>query len=157
VLVVASANCLQPDGQNDNGWDQGLLFLNPEKVWLQPPGYVTAMVSRNYQPLVIDAAVEGGGGRVDVTATRSEDGKTVVLRVVNLDENPRSARIHIDGFLPSKPLAVAEELVAPLQAANTAAAPERVKPGRVEWRHRMKDGEARYQFAPHSFTMLRFE
>ena len=31
--VTTSANCLQPDGQNDNGWDQGLLFLNPSQVW----------------------------------------------------------------------------------------------------------------------------
>ena len=36
--IACAANCLQPDGQNDNGWDQGLLFLNPSKVWLQPPG-----------------------------------------------------------------------------------------------------------------------
>ena len=48
--IVTSANCLQPDGQNDNGWDQGLLFLNPSQVWLQPPGYVTQMFSRNYLP-----------------------------------------------------------------------------------------------------------
>jgi hypothetical protein len=39
--IATSANCLQPDGQNDNGWDQGLLFLNPSQVWLQPPGHVT--------------------------------------------------------------------------------------------------------------------
>jgi len=30
--ILCAANCLQPDGQNDNGWDQGLLFLNPSKV-----------------------------------------------------------------------------------------------------------------------------
>jgi hypothetical protein len=23
--ITTSANCLQPDGQNDNGWDQGFL------------------------------------------------------------------------------------------------------------------------------------
>ena len=92
-----------------------------------------------------------------MTATRSEDGKSVILRVVNVDENPRAGRIRIEGFPPTKPLAVAEELVAPLQAANTAASPERVKPVRVLWRHEMKDGEATYQFAPHSFIVLRFE
>ena len=53
--VVTSANCLQPDGQNDNGWDQGLLFLDPSRVWLQPPGYVTRMISRNYQPRVLES------------------------------------------------------------------------------------------------------
>ena len=44
--IATSANCLQPDRQNDNGWNQGLLFLNPSQVWLQPPGYVTQMLSR---------------------------------------------------------------------------------------------------------------
>jgi len=33
--VVTSANCLQPDQENDNGWNQELLFLNPFQVWLQ--------------------------------------------------------------------------------------------------------------------------
>ena len=44
IPIAASANCLQPDGQNDNGWNQGLLFLSPSQVWLQPPGYVTRMI-----------------------------------------------------------------------------------------------------------------
>ena len=58
--IVTSANCLQADGQNDNGWNQGLLFLNPSQVWLQPPGYVTQMFSRNYMPRVVQARVTGG-------------------------------------------------------------------------------------------------
>ena len=36
---------------------------------------------------------------------------------------------------------------------NTAAAPDRVKPKETEWRHEA----ARYEFAPYSFTVLRFE
>ncbi len=71
VRIVCAANALQPDGQNDNGWDQGLLFLNPSRVWMQPPGYVTQMISRNYQPQVVDASVNGSDGDLDVTATRS--------------------------------------------------------------------------------------
>ena len=42
--------CLQPYRQNDNGWDQGLLFLTPSQVWGQPPYYVTRMVSNHYLP-----------------------------------------------------------------------------------------------------------
>ena len=45
VPICTSANGLQPDGQNDNGWDQGLLFLNTSQVWLQPPGYAAQMFS----------------------------------------------------------------------------------------------------------------
>ena len=46
VPIVCSANCLQPYRQNDNGWNQGLLFLSPSQVWSQPPGYVAQMLSR---------------------------------------------------------------------------------------------------------------
>ena len=61
--IVTSANCLQPDGQNDNGWDQGLLFLNPSQVWLQPPGYVTQMLARNYLPQLVTCEVTGNAGQ----------------------------------------------------------------------------------------------
>jgi hypothetical protein len=157
VPVACSANCLQVDGKNDNGWDQGLLFLNPSRVWLQPPGYVTRTIARNYQPRVLDARVENADGKLSVTATRSEDGKQVVLHVVNLDTRPRGSRIHLAGFSPSRPTASVEELAGPLNAVNTADAQQRISPRRSEWRHAMKDGVARYVFPPHSFTVLRFE
>jgi DUF1680 family protein/alpha-L-arabinofuranosidase len=157
VPVALSANALQPDGQNDNGWDQGLLFLNPSKVWLQPPGYVTQMVARNYQPRVADAEVVGGGDALSVTATRSEDGKQIVLQVVNTAAKPQPAGIRVDGLAPAKAVATVEELAAPLNAVNTADAPTRVVPRRAEWRHGMADGAATYVFPPHSFTVIRIE
>ncbi|OWK36562.1 family 16 glycoside hydrolase [Fimbriiglobus ruber] len=157
VPVALAANCLQPDGQNDNGWNQGLLFLNPSAVWLQPPGYVTRMVARNYLPRVIDARVEGADEKLSVTVTRSEDGKRVVLQVVNLDAKPKPARIQFDGFTPSQPAAKVEELAGPLDARNTAASPDRIRPRQVEWPHRLAEGVASYTFPPHSFTVIRFE
>ena len=66
--IVTSANCLQPDGQNDNGWDQGLLFLNPSQVWLQPPGYVTQMLARNRLPQAVPCEVTGEQTKLDVVA-----------------------------------------------------------------------------------------
>jgi hypothetical protein len=157
VPVVLSANCLQPDGQNDNGWDQGLLFLNPSTVWLQPPGYVTRMVARNYQPRVVDTHVGGAGGSLTVAATRSEDSKQVVLHVVNVTARPVPSRIHLDGFTPSRPVARVEELAGPLGARNTADNPRRITPREAEWRHDLKDEGAAYVFPPHSFTVLRFD
>ncbi len=79
IPIATSANGLQPDGQNDNGWNQGLLFLNPSQVWLQPPGYVTQMLSHNYLPQAVKCDVTGVEGGLDAVATRSEDGKTLVL------------------------------------------------------------------------------
>jgi len=156
VPVVTSANCLQPDGQNDNGWDQGLLFLNPSQVWLQPPGYVTRMISRHYQPFLVKSGAQSPGDILNVSAQRSEDGKTLVLQVVNLADKPTLAVIHMAGFTPANPAAAVEELAAPLDAANTAQAPERVIPVEKEWRHDIANGDANFTFQPHSFTLIQF-
>ncbi len=153
--VVTSANCLQCDGQNDNGWDQGLLFLNPSQVWLQPPGYVTRMTSRNYEPLLVRCNVEGGGDLFDANATRSEDGKTLVLKVVNGGESAVTAAIELRGFVPGLATAVVEELSAPLDARNSAEDPRRYVPTQREWRHEFKDGVARLEFKPFSYTVVR--
>jgi len=69
IPVVCSANCLQPDGQNDHGWDQGLLFFNPSSVWPQPALQVTQMISRNYLPNLVETDVEEAF-RFDVVAAQ---------------------------------------------------------------------------------------
>ena len=157
VPIVCSANGLQPDGQNDNGWDQGLLFLDPSKVWLQPPGYALRMISRNHEPVTLDAQVTGADGKLDVTATRDAAGKTIVLRVANLATEPRTCQIVLDGFAPAKDAARVEELAGPLDAANSAANVRRIEPKSTGWKHGMRNGAATYTFPPHSFTVIGFE
>jgi hypothetical protein len=156
IPIALSANCLQPDGQNDNGWNQGLLFLNQSQVWLQPPGFVTRMMARNYLPRMIEAKVEGDDGKLTVTASRSEDGKELVLAVVNLDSQARRSEIRVDGFAAVKDVAEVMELAGPLDARNTAGERERIVPKRIEWRHEMKDGAVKYEFAGQSFTVIHF-
>jgi alpha-L-arabinofuranosidase len=156
VPVGLSANALQPDGQNDNGWDQGLLFLNPTKVWLQPPGYVTRMVARGCLSRTADVSVKGGEV-LEVTATRSEDGKQVALQVVNSGATPIRARLRIDGFEPTRPKADVEELAGQLGDKNSADAPTRIVPRRLDWTHSLPAGPADYTFPPRSFTVLRFD
>jgi hypothetical protein len=153
--VVTSANCLQPDGQNDNGWNQGLLFLNPSQVWLQPPGYVTQMFSRHYEPLLVGSKVEPAGNPLSVTATRNEKGTALVLMVVNPGSKPISTTIAIRGRLPSKSATV-EELAGDLEQANSSDEPERIKPHSSKWKPHFKDGRVNYTFAPHSFTVIQF-
>ncbi len=102
IPIVTSANGLQPDGQNDNNWDQGLLFLNPSQVWLQPPGHVTKMQSRNYLPKLVKCTVTDKQGKLDVVAKRSDDGKTLVLLVVNPGELAVASQIKLSGFAPEK-------------------------------------------------------
>jgi hypothetical protein len=155
--IACSANCLQPDGQNDNDWNQGLLFLNPSQVWLQPPGYVTRMFSRNCQPLLVQSQVQGTGSALDVNAKRSEDGKTLVLQVVNATEQSLPATLQVHAYVPAQPMAQVEELVGPLQAANTAVASARIKPYAFAWEHGLGHGKTTFTFAPNSVTVIRFE
>jgi alpha-L-arabinofuranosidase len=157
VPIVTSANCLQPDGQNDNAWDQGLLFLDPSQVWLQPPGYVTQMLSRNYLPQLVRCHWTGAEGALDVNGKRSDDGRTLVIAVVNSSGNAVPAQIRMEGFVPGKPVAQVWELSGPLESVNTADKPRAVTPRPRQWKHGIKEGRTAYAFPPHSFTVVRFE
>ena len=155
--VVTSANCLQPDGQNDNGWDQGLLFLDPSHVWIQPPGYVTQMYSRNYLPRLVQCQVTAPENTLDVNAKRSHDGRTLTLQAVNPTDKTVSAQIHLAGFVPTRPVVHVSELSGPLGAVNTAARSDIIVPKEREWKHAIKDGTTSYTFPPYSVTVLRWE
>ncbi len=157
IPIATSANGLQPDGQNDNGWNQGLLFLNPSQVWLQPPGYVTQMLSHHYLPRLVKCDVAGADGRLDAVATRSEDGKTLVLQVLNVMNQEVTTQIHLAGFVPANAVAQAMELSGTFEEVNTAANPDHIVPKQSQWRHGIKLGMTTRVFPPRSFTVLRFE
>jgi hypothetical protein len=153
--LTSSANCLQPDGQNDNGWDQGLLFLNPSQVWFQPPGFVNRMISQNHQPLVVKADVQNfGPARLDVSATESMDGKSLILQVVNAG-TATIATLNFTGFTPRTTVPKMQMLAAPLDARNTAGNPDSIKPSLAEWKH-VKNERMVWTFPSHSITVIRF-
>ena len=156
IPVACSANCLQPDGQNDNAWDQGLLFLNPSQVWLQPPGWVLRMASQNYAPMDVRTEVSDGDA-LDACARRSEDGKTLVLQAVNLSDSPTDAQLILkDSGLTNGTMKV-ETLPAPLDAVNTAEHPCNVVPQVSERPFLLENGQTNWTFAPHSFTVTQFK
>lgn len=153
--IACSANCLQPDGQNDNDWDQGLLFLNPAQVWLQPPGYVTQMVSRSHQPLVVKSEYQSSSSNdLDVSATKSEDGKTLVLKVVNFADHSITVSLRIRGFHPVRTVARVKTLAAPLDSRNTASNPKAVTPALANWKHGLEEGDTTWTFPALSFTVI---
>lgn len=157
VPIVCCANCLQPAGQNDNGWDQGLLFLSPDRVWPQPPYHVTRMLARHYLPRVVRADAASPGNALDVTAKADEAGKVLQLQVVNMAAGPVTATLTLSGYRPAKPEAAVIELAGNPDDVNTAADPQRVAPRERKWHHRLAGGSAEYTFPPHSFTIIRFE
>ena len=155
--VVTSANCLQPDNENDNGWDQGLLFLNPYQVWLQPPGYVTQLFSNYYEPNLVASTVQSPGDVLDVTATKSADGKNLVLRVVNISGEPIPTTINLAGFRRSKPNVTGKKLSGDLDDENTAEQPGVLVPVSIQWSLKPSINQTSYSFDPYSLTILVFQ
>jgi hypothetical protein len=90
ILVDCAANCLQPDGQNDNGWDQGQIFLDPSRAWLMPPAVANQLLSGGHQPLRIQASSPDG---LDMLASKSRDGKVISLTIVNVKDRAVSSLV----------------------------------------------------------------
>lgn len=127
VLTSCAANALQPYKQNDNGWDQGQVFFTPSQVWGMPPYYAQQMASENHLPLLVSSSVSGESRTLDVTATRSEDGKKVVLHIANIYGDDVNAKFDIAGFGKVQS-AHTLTLAAPLKDANTPENPTKVAP-----------------------------
>jgi alpha-L-arabinofuranosidase len=106
---------------------------------------------------LVKCGVTGSDGGLDAVATRSEDGKTLVLQVVNVMNKEVLAQIHLAGFVPAKSVAQAIELSATLEAVNTAANSDKIIPKQSQWQHGMELGMTTRVFPPCSFTILRFE
>lgn len=159
VPVVCSANCLQPYRQNENGWDQGLVFLSPSQVWSQPPYYVAQMMSAQYQPVCLETTVECPDGCLDVTTTRSEDGRRIVLSVVNVESHPVETSIELAGFSPTKDTVRVMTLTGGLGEINTPQEPRRIVPteGSCPLSKAAGGRDIAYMFSANSFTLLTFE
>ena len=115
------------------------------------------MVSRNYLPLCVKAEATSPGNALDTSATLSDDGKTLILQVVNAGKLASSARIELTGFEPRKPAAHATVLSVDWEAINTPDRPDSVKPTEGDWRPEFKNGAVIRTFPPYSFTVLHFK
>ena len=157
VPIALSANCLQPDGQNDNGWNQGLLFLSPSTVWLQPPGYVTQLYSRNFQPRLVASQSKGSADALDCSAKLSDDGQSLCCQVVNTKSTAAETTLQVNGFTPRQQTARLTVLQGDLNEANTASRPHQVSPTAGRWSFESLDKGAKITLEPHSITSIVFE
>lgn len=149
VLTSTPANGLQPAGQNDNGWDQGQIFFSSDTVWMQPPFYVQQMAASHHLPLRIQAHATTA---LDLTATRSENGDTLDIHVVNIADDVNAATIMLPGFQHSGSVECTT-LQGALYAENN------IGDMRVLPQTKMVTAPVDtipYNFPPHSYTILQF-
>ena len=92
-----------------------------------PPYYAQQMASENHLPLLVSSAVEGDKPRLDVTATRSEDGKKMVLHIANIEGKSVKAKFDISGFGKVE-TAQTITLTAPLKDTNSPENPKKIIP-----------------------------
>jgi alpha-L-arabinofuranosidase len=114
------------------------------------------MISKSYQPVHLPVEV-AGKDKLHVAAARSENGKTLVLRVVNANDRPVPTRLAVSGFIAASPTAAVEELAGRPEAVNTAKEPRRIVPATRRWRHGLGGDRCEYTFPARSFTLLTFQ
>jgi alpha-L-arabinofuranosidase len=153
VSIDCAANCLQAWQQNDNGWDQGQLFYTATGWWGMPPYYSQQMIARHYQPLLLPTTLEAAGDALDVTATRSDDGKVVVVKIVNQEE--AALPVVLDLGTAAQPGSVYIScLSGPLDGVNSPEEPRRYAP--VESRQAWDGSPLEHTLPSYSFTILQF-
>jgi len=146
VPVVCAANALQPDDRNDNGWDQGFLFLSPSKVWAQPSLHVTRMISEGMPSTRLEVATAGAAIALDVLALGGD--AAACLFVANPGPDEIRSRIVFDG-LPEPRAVTVDRLTGDLDEANAL---DRIVP----WRRAVgvEGGRVEMTFPLRSYTVL---
>jgi alpha-L-arabinofuranosidase len=155
VLLDCPANCLQPWQQNDNDWDQGQVFFTSSQVWDMPPYYAQQMASGSHLPLRVASETRSPSDALDVLATRSEDGSTLVLKVVNISDMPHRATIKTVGLAEIASPAEATTLTGQLADLNPPDEPNRIHPNHTL----INDAGQRfdYDFPAYSYTILKIK
>ncbi|MEJ2883022.1 beta-L-arabinofuranosidase domain-containing protein [Pedobacter sp. GR22-6] len=151
VLTSSPANALQPYLQNDNDWDQGQIFFSPDQVWGMPPFYAQQMQAVQHQPLRVKTSITGG---LDVTASRSEDGKTLILHVVNTASISYPTKLQFEEFENRKDLVEVASLSGELNDRNSPDKPEKCKTQNTTIHLPVTNPV--YEFPAYSYTILKF-
>ena len=130
IKIMCSANALQVQGQNDNGWDQGLVFMDGSDVWYQAPAYIDRILYDAHLPVLLDPETRDQihTADFDITCTSSKEGNTVTVKVFNRTGAKKGVSIDIPDFAESgaklKSVIYADEL----RSVNTKNKPENTKP-----------------------------
>ncbi len=117
-----------------------------------PPFYAQQMESENHQPLRVESQTEGP---LDITATRSEDGKILVIHVVNTSGATVKGVLALHNFFDRQPELTAYTLSGELKAENTPGHPAAIST--VKSSLRAPGDTVEYNFPAHSYTVLRLQ
>ncbi len=154
--------CAERSGHYD-AFDQGISFFLPNMTWLQPPGYVHAMISQNWLPHALNVTVAGGGnGYPSTSAQVSDDAKTVIVQVVNPVTTSGNTTVTIaftGGFSPSGSgtmWTLSDPGFSPQVSGNSPSNPTYIAPVQTTVAWPAGAAQATYPILGGSFTLFRF-
>lgn len=158
IKIMCSANCLQVQDHNDNGWNQGLLFMDTDSVWYQPAAYIDRIFLDAYLPVSLDVGGEGVKTvEFDVSASASEDGKTVCVKVLNRSGSAKGVSVLIEDFASKNVTVTRVEYSDSMKAVNTNASPENTKPEQaIVSQTKSDNGEFTISTEGYSVTVVTF-
>jgi alpha-L-arabinofuranosidase len=116
-----------------------------------PPFYSQKMQAEQHLPLRVQTDVDGP---LDVTATRSEDGRTLMLHVVNTGSDALPTNLELTGFEGRKAETEVFVISGALNSRNTPQEPEKYKSttSKIILNGNVPD----YNFPAHSYTIMKF-
>ncbi len=157
IKIMCSANALQVQDQNDNGWNQGLIFMDSDSAWYQPPAYIDRMLLDAHLPYALTIEEDVRTNKFDITAAVSEDGKCVTVKILNRTGSKKGVGIEIPAFTDGKVTMTSVEYADRLTAVNTNAKPENTKPADpVVTEDALRDGWVLVNAQGYSLTVVTF-
>jgi alpha-L-arabinofuranosidase len=150
VTVCTSANALQPDGQNTNGWDQGLVFFDTHRSWFQPPGYITTMFADGNLGTVVHAETNNPW----LAVSAQFNGSRLILNVTNESSTAQSPTIALTGFTPTTQTAQTTSLSGARTDQNNASNVNQVVPENGTTAYSLTANALTLTFAANSVTVV---
>ena len=126
-------------------WQPDLIWFDNDSAYGTPSYYVQQLFSTHIGTQLAEMAVCAEGSKICPSATLSEDGSTLYVKLVNLADTALDVQLNIDRPVQSGTLST---ICADLDAVNSHAAPKNVAP--VESRFIPQD---KLHLAPYSVTV----
>ena len=158
IKIMCSANALQVDKCNDNGWDQGLIFMDNDSVWYQAPAYMDIMLSDVHLENTVAYSSNDNinNAYFDVTVTASDDARTVCVKILNRTGSDKGVTIALDG-IKNADMELVTFTADSIYDKNTSDEPENIKPADpVVTADALSDGEVLVSVAGYSMTTIIF-
>ncbi len=127
IPIVCTANGLQADPWNDNGWDSGMILFSNATAFLSPTAYALQLHARNDLPQVLNPSSDDPADLM-VGASTSLDGLSLMLAVSNRSASSVSAQISVGNYAIAGAVTMTRLAAAALSSGNELASPRAVAP-----------------------------